>query len=184
MDTAKNQLTPTLKGQVLQVRDTAEADMLDCNAVMAIAAREGWYELADYLMDKKNWKTYGNFIVTGGETDTEKYKNEGPEDMCYEISQVKFQDNNYVSGKIGDLHFWAKVYTEGSKFGIDDGNVSKLTVWPEYGSIIINYDRGWKIRPQDAGEKKIVTTILNFCNHIYDGIKDFMHPSVDWKEKR
>lgn len=72
MDTAKNQLTRAIKGQILQVRDTAEADMLDCNAVMAIAAREGWYELADYLTDKKNWKTYGNFIVTGGETVKQK----------------------------------------------------------------------------------------------------------------
>lgn len=65
MDTAKNQMTPTIKEQILKVRDTAETNMFDCNAVMSIASREGWFELVDYLLDKENWKAYSRFILTG-----------------------------------------------------------------------------------------------------------------------
>ncbi len=72
MDTGKNQLTPVIKEQILQVLDTTEANMFDCNAVMAIAKREGYDELADYLMDRKNWKAYSNFIVNGGKSATDK----------------------------------------------------------------------------------------------------------------
>lgn len=33
--------------------------------VMYIANRKGWYELVDYLYDRKNWPEYNNFIITG-----------------------------------------------------------------------------------------------------------------------
>lgn len=65
MDTAKNQMTPTIKEQILKVRDTGETNMFDCAAVVSIANREGWYELADFLSDIKNWGTYNQFILTG-----------------------------------------------------------------------------------------------------------------------
>lgn len=65
MDTVKNQITPTIKEQILKVRDTGETNMFDCRAVMAIADREGLLELAGYLSDKANWKAYGRFIMTG-----------------------------------------------------------------------------------------------------------------------
>lgn len=46
--------------------------MFDCSAVISIANREGWLELVDYLSDKKNWKAYGRFIMTGkAETEEE-----------------------------------------------------------------------------------------------------------------
>ena len=65
MDTAKNQITPTIKEQILKVRDTGETNMFDCAAVMAIANREGLLELAGYLLNKANWKAYDRFIMTG-----------------------------------------------------------------------------------------------------------------------
>lgn len=40
--------------------------------------------------------------------------------------------------------------------------------------MIINYDRGWDIRPKNAEEEKIIDAILDFCSHVYDEIKDFM----------
>lgn len=46
----------------------------------------------------------------------------------YRISGVKFLGDNWISGKVGSLRFQAKVYAEASKFGINSGNVSKLTV--------------------------------------------------------
>lgn len=71
MDTAKNQITPAIKEQILKVRDTGETNMFDCSAVISIANREGWLELVDCLSDKKNWKAYGRFIMTG-KTETEE----------------------------------------------------------------------------------------------------------------
>lgn len=65
MDTAKNRITPTIKEQILKVRDTGETNMLDCAAVVSIANREGWYELVNYLSDRKNWIAYRHFIVAG-----------------------------------------------------------------------------------------------------------------------
>ncbi len=66
MDTTdKNQMPQTVKEQILLVRDTGETNMFDCNAVMRIANREGWYELVEYLSDHKNWKTYSRLILTG-----------------------------------------------------------------------------------------------------------------------
>ncbi len=165
MDKAKNQMTPTIKEQIIKVRDTAETNMFDCHAVMRIAEREGWHELADYLSDKKNWPEYNHLILTGD-------KEGGAIDTRYNITQAEFFGRNWLSGKIGNLNFQAKVYKEDSRFGINNGNVSKLMVWPEYGPIIVNYDRGWDIKPKNAEEEKIVQTILDYCSHVYDGLRD------------
>ena len=101
----------------------------------------------------------------------------------YSITQAEFFDRNWISGKIGSLNFQAKVYKEDSWFGINNGNVSKLTIWPEYGPTVTNYDRGWDIKPKNAEEEKIVDTILDYCRHVYDGLKD-SGSSIDRKEKR
>ena len=37
--------------------------------------------------------------------------------------------------------YWAKVYDEGSQYGIGEGRISKLTL-KENGKVIYNYDRG------------------------------------------
>lgn len=97
MDTAKNQITPAIKEQILKVRDTGETNMFDCGAVISIANREGW---------------------------------------------------------------------------------------PECGPIMINYDRGWDIKPKNAEEEKTVDTILAYCRHVYDGVKDSLQPSIDMEAKR
>jgi len=64
--------------------------------------------------------------------------------------------------------FQAKVYDEGSKFGIDNGCISKLAVWKNRPGhinfsrdVIANYDRGWDIQPTDAAEKEVLRTIIS-----------------------
>lgn len=42
--------------------------------------------------------------------------------------------------------YWIKVYEEGSRFGINNGKISKLMLKLD-GEIIANYDRGWDIKP-------------------------------------
>lgn len=66
-------------------------------------------------------------------------------------------DSNWVSGNVGEYVFEAKLFDYGSEFGINKGRVSKLSIYPHgktfkdvlkgTGGDIINYDRGWDIKP-------------------------------------
>lgn len=69
--------------------------------------------------------------------------------------------NGWVGGKCGDYDFEAKVYDNGSKFGIDNGRVSKLAIWDgeerQYSSSFVDvcsvyYEREWLKKPN--GELK------------------------------
>jgi hypothetical protein len=64
---------------------------------------------------------------------------------------------NWVDGIVDKYRFQAKLFDEGSTFGINDGRVSKLMIWDEavrqqaqniFEGCIVNYDRGWDIEPQ------------------------------------
>jgi len=70
---------------------------------------------------------------------------------------------NWVSGKIGKYTFEAKLFDEGSTYGIKNGRVSKLSIYDNavrlekqdfFAACIVNYDRGWDIKPK--GENKII----------------------------
>jgi len=55
--------------------------------------------------------------------------------------------SNWVKGKVGkEITFDAKLYDEPSIFGIDEGRVSKLTMYNECGDWLIHYDRGWDLQ--------------------------------------
>lgn len=56
-------MTETVKQQIMAVRDTGEANMLDTRMVQYIANREGFYELVIYIEDHR--KEYAHFIFTG-----------------------------------------------------------------------------------------------------------------------
>ena len=58
-------MTETVKQQIMAVRDTGEANMLDTRMVQYIANREGFYELVIYIEDHR--KEYAHFIFTGEE---------------------------------------------------------------------------------------------------------------------
>lgn len=45
------------------------------------------------------------------------------------------------------VEYWVKHYEEGSKFGINEGRISKLDCRVD-GEIILHYERGWDIEPQ------------------------------------
>ena len=51
-----------------------------------------------------------------------------------------------VNGEV--FHYWVKVYEEPSRFGIDEGRISKLML-KRGGKVVCNYDRGWDIEPVD-----------------------------------
>jgi len=71
------------------------------------------------------------------------------------------ENSHWISGRIITLPgytFHAKVYAEPSTFGIDDGKISELQV-KKYDLEVINYDRGWDVRPETAEEKEAMHRI-------------------------
>lgn len=55
--------------------------------------------------------------------------------------------------------FDAKVYDQPSKFGIEQGRVSKLMVRDHTNEIVINYDRGWDTTPSNEKEVSVLRDI-------------------------
>jgi len=57
-------------------------------------------------------------------------------------------------GTVGPYYFEALVFLEGSRYGIDGGQVSKLLVLDkprrQGGRELACYERGWELRPEDA----------------------------------
>lgn len=56
-----------IREQILAVRDTGEANMLDSRAVQVIADRLGFFELVVFI--EENRREYARFIMTGGEAE-------------------------------------------------------------------------------------------------------------------
>ena len=60
---------------------------------------------------------------------------------------------NWVSGEVGEYIFSAKLFDEGSSFGINNGRVSKLSIRKKdldwVNGCVLNYDRGWDIEPTE-----------------------------------
>jgi hypothetical protein len=67
-----------------------------------------------------------------------------------------------VNGKLYD--YQAKVYDEGSRFGIGGGRVSKLLVKRTedkyWNNPVVSYDRGWDVEPADYGARKALEAVL------------------------
>ena len=60
------------------------------------------------------------------------------------------EDGQWKKGTVGPYIFWAKVYDLPSKYGIHEGNISKLDLrLAATDQIVANYDRGWDILPDD-----------------------------------
>lgn len=77
------------------------------------------------------------------------------ESRSFEINGVKYK-------------YEAKVYDVGSKYGINNGRISKLKVVNDIGpnswtwdNTVINYDRGWDIRPETKLDKMALQYILD-----------------------
>ena len=62
-----------------------------------------------------------------------------------------------VDGK--QVYFQAKVYDEGSQFGINNGRISKLYASVN-GKVLFTYDRGWDVKPKDAFSQDALNELL------------------------
>lgn len=58
-------MTDKIKEGVLKVRDTGRTNMFSVYDVQRIAYELELFDLVMYLEEKKNWKEYTHFILTG-----------------------------------------------------------------------------------------------------------------------
>ena len=75
----------------------------------------------------------------------------------------RVRPQNWIDGEIDDCRFQAKVFDVGSRFGINDGRVSKLMVWEadrSPASAIINYDRCWDVEPSEVWQQELLQALL------------------------
>lgn len=68
-----------------------------------------------------------------------------------------------VKVESGIYHYQAKVYDTPSKYGINRGRISKLSVRLN-GREVIGYDRGWYKQPSTQAENAVLWIILNSYN--------------------
>ena len=70
-------------------------------------------------------------------------------------------ESGWTSGTIGEFRFSAKVYGAPSKYGINGGRVSKLEI--KKGTMpVVNYQRGWDIRPESDEIQEIFRAVLEY----------------------
>lgn len=74
------------------------------------------------------------------------------------VIQGMITENNVEIAK-----FSIKKFDEGSKYGINEGKISKLFIQDSNKNILACYDRGWDIKPH-AEAKEILETILKEYN--------------------
>ena len=81
--------------------------------------------------------------------------------------------SNWVSGKVGPFTFEAKLFDEGSVFGIKKGRVSKLDIRDGHGCVV-NFDRGWDIKHSKEVKPyfNAVMELLENSPKRFEGIED------------
>lgn len=86
------------------------------------------------------------------------YKEEKPE-----VGVLRKEGRLQIAG--GTFHFWVKRHEDGSEFGIDGGRISKLTITYEgTGREVVNYDRGWDIKPKTKSAQAALDWVLRNFN--------------------
>lgn len=96
-------------------------------------------------------------------------------DIFAQIKQRSVEGNIkgalWISGKVDRYDFSALVLKLPAKVGIEKGRISKLSIWDSevmestgsfIGSCIVNYDRGWDIKPSKIAEpyyKRVISLL-------------------------
>ena len=83
----------------------------------------------------------------------------------YRITAKPLEGLEWLEGTIDGFYFQAKVYDTGSKFSINNGRVSKLTVRDgrNYRSLeLFSYDRGWDKKPTSNQQRALLRALLEY----------------------
>ena len=105
-----------------------------------------WKEVKEYIDSKlsnKNLKESfeGNFEGKKIKTDLHNDKS----NPVWIVGDISIDNKTYRVN--------AKVFLEDSEFGIENGPVSKLWIADSNGNCVINYDRGWDVKPTAETEE-------------------------------
>ena len=79
------------------------------------------------------------------------------------ITRDNRKEDYWIHGTVGDFKFEAKMFDEGSVYGIDHGRVSKLWMvraLPNNGREIVSYERGWDVRPKSPEAKAAFSELM------------------------
>ena len=71
--------------------------------------------------------------------------------------------NKWITGttKDGIFAFNLLVFEDPSSYGINQGRISKLWMRTESTmEVVVDYDRGWKVKPKDPKLQKLVNNII------------------------
>ena len=83
--------------------------------------------------------------------------------------------SNWIDGNIDGFRFQALVFDEPSTYGINNGRISKLTIWDEiqrflkkdiFKASIVNYDRGWDIQPLNVNDKETLRATIEYLENL------------------
>ena len=78
---------------------------------------------------------------------------------------IRKQEGNWTMGSIGGYDFEVKHFDRPSRFGIDEGRISKLMITRKstYGTVA-SYDRGWDKLPRFDVEIEVTQVIIDRFN--------------------
>ncbi len=63
-------------------------------------------------------------------------------------TRITSSENGWICGEHLGMKFVIKAYEEESKFGIEEGKISKMEI-RKGSTILCAYDRGWEIDPSE-----------------------------------
>ena len=90
----------------------------------------------------------------------------GPSDAEITVtkSSRSLSGGTWYVGTAGSYYFEALVFCEPSRFGIDEGQVSKLYVFDkprsQDGHELACYERGWELRPKEEQLQATITRLV------------------------
>lgn len=73
---------------------------------------------------------------------------------------MKVRKDGWVTGNVGAYEFQAKVFSEGSIYGINDGRVLKLYLKKQQQPVAV-YDRKWEKLPTDKTDEACFSHLLS-----------------------
>lgn len=137
-----------LGGKALSDLTTEEKDLL----------RSNWKEFTAYTWMKEHPKHSGNELT-------------GDISKLLPLLSIHKINGHWVTGEVrprgrgrNPIMVEAKIYNTPSQFGINNGRISKLWIQDSDRTVLVNYDRGWDVKPEegtpaDKLTKKIVTAL-------------------------
>jgi len=70
----------------------------------------------------------------------------------------------WICGKLYGYRVECKVFSVGSKWGIDGGKISKLCIRDGAGRWVVNYDRGWDVKPDGDDVIQVYNEVIRRYN--------------------